>query len=48
MLVWSEAWSAEGEKGKTSCFLKHTLTRACVPTASAVAMAFGTQAALAH
>jgi hypothetical protein len=43
MLVWSEAWSAEGEKGKTSCSFKHTLTRACVPTAYPVAMANGLQ-----
>jgi len=48
MLVWSEAWSAEGEKGKTNCSLKHTLTQACVPKAAAVAMAFGTQVELAH
>lgn len=23
--VWSEAWSAEGEKGKTACCFNHTL-----------------------
>jgi len=33
MLVWSEAWSAKGEKGETDCCLKHTPTQACVPTA---------------
>ena len=22
MLVWSEAWNAEGEKGKTGCYLQ--------------------------
>jgi hypothetical protein len=31
MLVWSEAWSAEGEEGETDRCLKHTLTGDCVP-----------------
>jgi hypothetical protein len=33
MLVWSKAWSAEGEKGKTSCSFQHTPTQGCVPAA---------------
>jgi hypothetical protein len=24
MLVWSEAWTAEGEKGKTDCYPEYT------------------------
>jgi hypothetical protein len=43
MLVWSEAWSAEGEKGKTSCSLKHTLARASVPTVFFAVTADGLQ-----
>ena len=33
MLVWSEAWNAEGEKGKTGCHFNHTPTTTHVPTA---------------
>jgi hypothetical protein len=31
MLVWSEAWNAEGEKAKMGYWFKHTPTRAGVP-----------------
>jgi hypothetical protein len=31
MLVWSEAWNAEGEKGETDCSFKHMPPKACVP-----------------
>jgi hypothetical protein len=31
MLVWSQAWNAEGEKGKTRYWLKHTPASARVP-----------------
>jgi hypothetical protein len=33
VLVWSEAWNAEGEKGKTDCCFEHTPIRTRVPTA---------------
>jgi len=33
VLVWSEAWSAEGEKGKTGCLLQHTPAGARLPAA---------------
>jgi hypothetical protein len=31
VLVWSEAWNAEGEKRKPYCYLKHTAIRGSVP-----------------
>ena len=31
MLVWSEAWNAEGEKRKPYCYFKHTAIRRSVP-----------------
>jgi hypothetical protein len=34
MLVWSEAWSAEGEKGETDYYFKHTPPVTCVPAES--------------
>jgi hypothetical protein len=33
MLVWSEAWNAEGEKEKTDYCLKHTPANVRVPAA---------------
>jgi len=34
MLVWSEARNAEGEKGNTDAYFKHTPKEDRVPTAS--------------
>ncbi len=34
ILVWSEAWSAKGEEGKTGYCFKHTPNRVCVPARS--------------
>jgi hypothetical protein len=31
VLVWSEAWNAEGEKRKPYCYFKHTAIRRSVP-----------------
>jgi hypothetical protein len=31
VLVWSEAWNAEGEKRKPYCYFKHTAIRGSVP-----------------
>ena len=34
MLVWSEAWNAKGEEGKTGYCLEHTPIAVLVPMAS--------------